>query len=387
MARRLTLLLLAAGVGLGATLPLGAFYGTPVDWQGARDLGLGGMRFSEPGPGAVFGNPGLLGLCDRPAVSVTYGLGWSSEQRTRVVYDEFENAIGETVVADNLGMNGIPGPLAAVAPVLGRLGVAVGVSAARDFTYRYSVELRDDFYNVIGEDRVEATGTLWDAGLGVGVRAFDWLSVGASGGYRFGTRELESRTVRVPDTTRTYESGKPSGIRYSAGLVARPLEPLWLDASFRGGTGLAEFTSADSTSGQALDLAEPMEVRLGLRYQAPGVLPSRVMAEVSYETWSSVDTLYSDVFTFRAGVEHRMLNSVRLRYGLGIAPLAWDPTVQVIQLGGGVGFDTRLAKVDCGVRFERDVIGPGQFRGELTPDDLTVYETNAVLAVSLSREF
>lgn len=386
MARNLILFLLSAGIGFGATLPLRAYYGTPVDWQGARDLGFGGTLVSEPGPGAVFGNPALLGLCERPALSLTWGLGWSSEQRTRIVYDQFENAIGETVVADNLGMSGIPGPAAGVVPLFGRLGVGFGFSAARDFTYRYRVELRDDFYNIIGEDRVEATGAVYEGALGVGGRVFDWLGVGASGGYRFGTRELESWAVRLPDTNRTFETGKPSGIRFSAGLAVRPLAPLWLDASFQGGTGLSEFTSADSL-GAELDLDEPARARLGLRYHAAGVLPSRVMAEASYETWSAVDTGYSDVFTFRVGVEHRMLNSVRLRYGLGIEPLAWDPTVQVIQLGGGVGLDTKLVTVDAGVRFERDVIGPAQFRGELVPSDLTVYETNAVLAVTLSREF
>jgi opacity protein-like surface antigen len=386
MARRLTLFLLIAGAAGAAVLPLRAYLGTRTDWQGARDLGFGGILRSEPGPGAVFGNPALLGLCDRPAVSLTYGLGWSSEQRTRVVYDEFENAIGETVVADNLAMNGIVGPVAGVVPLFGRLGIGAGVTTAYDYGYRYFKQLRDDFYNVIGEDRVEGSGAVYDAGLGVGGRVSDWLGVGVGGGYRFGSRTLETWTIRVPDTAMTTESGKPSGIRYSAGLAVRPLAPLWVDASYAGATDLAEWRSADSLV-DAMAQVQPWEARLGLRYRAPGPLPSRVMAEVSYQGWSAVDTTWSDVFTFRAGVEHLMLNSVRVRYGLGIEPLAWDPTIQVVELGAGVGFDTRLAVIDCGVRFQRDVIGPAQFKGELLPSDLDVYETNAVLAVSLSREF
>ena len=387
MLKRLAICSIALTVGLaGATvLPLRAYYGTRIDWHSARDLGFGGMSRPEPGPSGVFGNPALLGMADRPGVELSYGLGWMSEQRARTVYDQFENAIGETVVADNLSMTGIPGPLAGVYPLFGMVGIGAGVAPAIDFSYRYYKEQRDDYYNVIGEDRVEGTGTVYQAGLGVGVSPVDWLSAGVGGGYLFGNRSLESWSIRYPDTSRYAETGNPSGIRYAAGLAVQPLSRLALDVSYRGGTGLSGWQ--EGTTDEDVSLSEPWRAQLGLRYTATGVLPSNVMAEVGYESWSAVDTTFSDVFTVRAGVEHLMLNLVRVRYGFGVEPLPFDPTVQVAKVGAGIGFDTKLAEVDFGVLFVRDVIGPAQFYGDLEPDDQTVYETGATIALSVSREF
>jgi len=128
-------------------------------------------------------------------------------------------------------------------------------------------------------------------------------------------------------------------------------------------------------------------VKLGVEYQAPGALPSRVMAELGYEMWNGVDTSLTNLLVVRAGVEHLMLNFVRIRYGFAVEPQPFDPTVQTAQVGAAVGFDTEFLKVDVGARFRRSVFGSSLFRTPLNPSDQTVYETGAELGLTLSREF
>ncbi len=386
--RRILSVLFLAGlvVSVRAALPLRIYWGEQTSWRNARDLAFAGMNRFDPGPGAVFHSPAQLGFVDRPGVELSYGLKLSSEQRTRTVYDQFENAIGEVVVADNLGTAGIPGPMAGVFPLFGKGAVGVGIGPVIDFSYRYYKEFRDDFYNVIGEDRIVQSGTVLNAGLGFGFRPLSWLSLGASGGYMFGSRELESWSIRYPDSVYEHESGNPTGIAYSAGLCFQPLSRLSLDLGYCGSTELSNWQDGDSVS-EAVSLARPWDVRFGISYQGSGILPSRVMAEVSYRAWSDVDTTYSNILQARAGVEHTMLNFLKLRYGFGVEPLPFDPSIQLAQVGAGVGFDVGLARIDVGAMFQRDVVGPSLFHGTLTPEDQRVYETEAVLAVTVSREF
>ena len=379
------MLVLGVGAALWGGMPMRTYWGRSIDWHNARDLAGGGTARFDGGPGAVFGRPARLGFATDPAIELSFGLRSANEQRTRTVYDRFENAIGEAVVADNMHLAELPGPLAVSWPLFGMGAVGVGFAPVLDFSYEYSKEFRDDFYNLIGEDRVEQTGMVYDAALGLGFRPLGWLSIGAGGAYRFGSRDLQGHTIRYPDTTRESESGNPAGFAWSGGLALRPLARLVLDVGYNGGTELAGWT-VDSLAGD-VNRAQPWVALVGIAYAAPGALPSRVTGEVAYTAWSGVDTSWSNVITARAGVEHTMLNSIKLRYGFGVEPLAFDPTVQVAQVGVGLGFDPGLVLIDVGALFQRDVIGAGLFHGDLTPDDQHVYETWTTFAVTISRRF
>jgi len=369
-----------------ADVPLAAYWGERVAAGSARDLAFGGLARIEAVPSAWFSTPAMLGFMARPAVEASAGLALAQEQRTRIVYDQFENAVGEVVVADNAHSNLRLGPVSVGVPLFGVLGVAAGVRPAVSYDYDYYKEYRDDFYAIIGQDIVHQSGTLYAGGLGFGVRAHPKLGIGAGAAYLFGSRDLEITTIRMPDTTLEHESGTPAGIAYNAGLSVEPLSRLLLNAGFSGGTKLAGWRKADSAQ-TAIDRKQPNAVKLGLAYQAPGTLPSRVMAELGYEMWNGVDTSLTNLLVVRAGVEHLMLNFVRIRYGFAVEPQPFDPTVQTAQVGAGVGFDTELLKVDVGARFRRSVFGSGLFRTPLSPSDQTVYETGAELGLTLSREF
>ncbi len=378
-------LVLALVALAAAEVPLPAYWGRPVPGS-ARDLAFGGLARLDAGPSSWLAAPAMLAFAARPAAEVTAGFNLAQEQRTRIVYDQFENAVGEVVVADNAHGSARFGPLAVAVPLAGRLGIAAGIAPVASWDYDYYKAYRDDFYAIIGEDIVRQSGTLYAAGLGVGVKAHPKLGIGATASYRFGARRLDITTIRQPDTTFELETGKPSGIGFGAGLAVEPVARLVINAGYSGGTKLAGWRQADEGHA-AVDRAQPHAVKLGLAYQAPGALPSRVMAELGYELWHGADTTLSNTLVARAGVEHLMLNSVRLRYGFGVEPEPFDPTVQVVQAGAGVGFDAGIMKVDIGARFTRDVLGSSLFRTPLNPSDQTVHESGGELALTLSREF
>ncbi|HDQ99427.1 MAG TPA: hypothetical protein ENN51_03980, partial [candidate division WOR-3 bacterium] len=318
----ISLVLLAAGAfgaGFPPDLPAAAFWGRPVSWSGVRDIVPGVVGF-EPGASELFLRPARLGFIGRGGFEVGGGSRIMSEQRTRLVYDQFENAIGEIVVADNLSGSWYAGPAAVAYRVAEPVLVAAGIRPVTDYKYDYYKEYRDDFYVVIGTDRVEAEGLLYEASVGTAVRPVSWLALGVSGGYRFGSRRVRVETMRVGDSTALYEEGgRPRGIGFAAGLAVEPLAGLRLDAGFDGGTRLDEWRSAAGEDA-ALERNQPWQARVGVAWFAAGVLPSRVSAEAGYVGWTGVDSVWSNVLTVRGGVEHSFVNGLRLSYGAGVEP-------------------------------------------------------------------
>jgi hypothetical protein len=382
MKLRITVLFVGMVLVAAAQVPLHDYLGDEVIWCNARMLASGGVYGLESGASAAFANPALLGFARRPAAELSYGLKVAAETRTRIVYDQFENSLGEIAVAENMHGSGIPGPLAAVYP-LAPIAVGAGIAPVRDFNYTYLKEYRDDFYVKTGEDRVEQSGVLYNGSLGVAYNPVDWLAVGARGGYQFGSRRYESWQIRGADTTYFVDTGKPAGIGFGAGLAVKPIRRLAIAADFSSGMQSDKWSEADS----GYVGKYPWSARLGLSYRVPGTLPSTVTAEARYKAWKSVDSTMSDLVVIRAGVEHTLLNFVSLRYGFGVEPQPYDPTIQRLNAGFGLGFDVGVAKIDVGALMTHDVIGPTDFSTPLSASDLKVYENRSHFAVTISRSF
>ncbi len=378
------LILLLFSGSTHALMPLRNYWGERITIYSARDLAFLGS--SGPGSGAsiLFSRPALMGAMVRPSLELTYMANIVSEQRTRTVYDEFENTLGEAIFADNVTAAGLPGPLAVNYPVLRGLVVGAGVARIVDFQYRYRKEYRDNFYALVGEDRIVQTGEIFVGGAGVSYRLAEWLAVGASGGYVSGRRNLESWEIRIPDTTYWYESGKPEGVAYTGNIVVGLSSRVQGSLGFVGPLKLFKW---QTSPGSRVDVVLPWRVLADVSYRAAGKLPSRVLLEVGYSAWRSLDSNYAGVLDVRAGVEHTMLNFVKLRYGFGIEPSPFDPTIQRVGVGTGIGLDAGVCFFDFGAMFRREVVGDGLLRGEVTPEDQKVYQTGTVLGITVSRGF
>lgn len=369
-----------------ASVPLRDYWGAELTWHSARTLAGGGHAGLMAAPDALFGNPAALGFLRGPELEITYGLGVADEERTRIVYDSYEKAIGEVTVADNISAHALPGPAVGAFP-FGRFCGAAGVAPARSFGYSYLKEYRDEYYEKIGEDRVEQDGIVYAASAGLAVAPFSFLSAGGRAAYHFGSRRLRVRSVRGTDTVIVTESGRPAGMGFGLGLVARPKERLAFGLDFESGVSYARWTEPESQPEASEARMYPWSARASVNWMIPGVLPANVSAEARYVRWHGADTSLSDLLVLRGGIEHLMLNLVRLRYGFGVEPTPSDPAVQAAQLSFGVGFDVGKAKVDLGAMFGRDVIGSELFAVPPAESDMKIYENRSLFAVSVSRAF
>lgn len=388
--RAAIIVVIVAFCGIGrAEVPLREYMGVEAVPAGSQVLAGATEAGLSSGLGAVFGNPAALGFACRPAVLLGYQVVLTAEERTRVVYDQFENSLGEAAFADNTAAHGVFGPVAG-AIRFGPVGVGAGIGQVRDFVYSYVKEYRDDFYVKIGEDRIEQSGAIYAANVGAGLSLTRWGAFGARVGYQFGNRRLSIRRFLGRDTILQSESGSPIGINGGAGVAFRVTSDNSLTVGFDLDAGICYrhwLHSESSGVGVTTSRRFPSSGRLAISWQIPGTLPARTDAELRYAMWRLVDTTLGNVLVCRVGVEHLMLNFVRLRYGMDVEPLPFDPAVQVAQFGFGLGFDVGRLTIDAGLAFERGIIGAELFRVPLPESDVRCYQNRSVFAITLSREF
>lgn len=375
--------------GAAAEVPLREYFGVEAVTAGSKALAGGAQAGLSLGPGTVFGNPAVLGFVSRPALLLGYQLVLISEERTRVVYDQFENSLGEAAFADNTAAYGDFGPVAGVVR-LGTVGFGAGVGQARDFDYDYVKEYRDDFYVKIGEDRISQTGAIYAATFGAGTRVSRRVALGARASYHYGGRYLSSRRLLGKDTIEQRESGNPTGWSGGAGAALRLTSnnSLMVGVDFDAGIRYGRWLESESSGIRfTTDRRFPWSGRLAVSWRIPGPLPARTDAELRYAAWHLVDTTLSNVMVCRVGVEHLMTNFVRLRYGMEVDPLPFDPAVQTARFGVGLGFEVGRLTLDAGLGFERAVIGAELFRVPLSDSGVRCYQNRSTFAVTLSREF
>lgn len=375
--RLLPAVLLSTGVTV-AQVPLPDYFGSELRFTNARTLATGGATALDVGPGAAFANPALL-ASGRSMVEGSFGLVTNAEQRTRVVYDQFDNTLGELAVAENISAHGIPGPLTG-SWRRGAIGVGVGVVPVRDFGYRHLREYRDEFYVKTGEDRVVQAGVFYQAGAGFAYRPLEWFSAGIRAAYGFGGRSYESWRVRGPETTYVHDEGRLGSTGFGVGLALEPVRRLMLGIDWASGIIVDAWSDAESAA-----FGYPWTGRAGVRYRAPGSLPSTFSAELDYTGWHFVDSTLSSVLAVRAGVEHIMLSFARLRYGFSVEPEPFDISVHRLGAGVGVGFDAGPIRIDLGALFSRVTLDAYGFSVPLSEADLKVHGNRSSIAVTLSR--
>ncbi len=347
-----------------ANLPLRNFWGEDVI-KGQGD--------------AILLNPALLGFVFQPKISFGLEAGFLTEERTRFVYDQFENTIGEAVIADNIGSSWVFGPLMVSYPWR-RLVLGAGVTPVRDFRYVYFKEYRDDFYVKVGEDRLVQDGAIYRGDVRMAFLPWEFLSLGAQVGYLWGSRELSALTIQIPETTSYVVREKLGGVGWSIGAGWRPLKRLELDVSYRSGV---KFPSNDTPSLRGL----PWSGIVGLNYKAAGDLPSNVHLFAGIEGWQMIDSSLRNVFFVRMQVEHLMLNLVRLRYGLGWEPLFADVKVNRSTAMLGLSFDVGKWQVGVDGSFSREQLSAEHFFLPVVPEDVRVYANKFILKTSVGYGF
>lgn len=382
----------AAGYNI-PNLPADWWLGQRLELPDARSLALGGVTAAVGSPFGFLANPALVVMRFdqfntpplpetnlRPTVGLAGGLGVRTEQRTRMVYDSYDNAIGELAVADNTASSPFVGPVVVQLPIH-PLVLGLGALPARDYRYQYRQEIRDDFYHLVRVSELVVSGQQLHAGLALGYDVARIVGLGAGVYYGFGERHLDS--VQAGVLSSIYRC-RQQGMGIRLGLLFHPGSALRVGIGYTPKTGAVFPKSADST---VLALTEPMSAVLGLNYFAAGQVPTGIYLQLNYDDWRGLDSSpLNSIISLRAGVEHRLLNEVVLRYGFGLHPSAVEPTVQSGSVALGIGFATDLGNVDIGGSLQRRMFTNGPLL-PAEPISLRVYQTAWRLAVSISRGF
>ncbi len=355
---KVLLSLLAGGAGAFANVPVRNWWGEELSVE----------------PSGIFSYPSKMKSYRGAAVFAGLGSGMLSEKRTRLVYDQFENTIGEAAYADNISWSRYFGPFAAVYQWRW-FGFGAGLARVRDFSYQYLKEYLDDFYVKIGEDRVEQSGGIWSGVFGVGYSPVSWLEIGAGGRYLYGQRRLEQIHIRVPETSAVSLTTSFRGVGWQAGAGFVSRAGWKVDACY---LSAVRFGGGDSASLRKL----PWCAGIAAELNVPGALPAKMFAEAKLSGWSGVDSGFRNVLSVRTGIEHRLLNRVRMSYGFGVAPLFSDPAVHRLLGQFGLGFDVNRLRLDFNLQASREELDAEDFARPMEPADLRVYQDRICLTLN-----
>lgn len=372
-----------------ANIPTDWYFGRVRDFTSARSLGLAGISTIIPSPAGMLINPALIGLIKQPSFELSADLTWTSEKRTKELYDQFENTIGEISVADNMFTNTKLGPVAAVYPMSAfggaRVSFGLGYEPVIDYNYYFTKELRDDFYQLIGDYEIKTTGQTQGINFATGVNLNKLLSIGAGLFYSFGSRGLFLRDTSTQDTWQQINSLDVNNLHFNFGAVSSLGErfKLGLDYQSRGRDQWTYTVIPEEPIKQHWSNS----LGIGTSYAFPGEIPTNAQAEIRYTFWTKQDTTlpYANNLAIRVGIEHIMFNGVSLRYGFGVIPSSIKLIQPSVLVSLGLGFDVQSVKIDIGGNLKRRTLTSENFYYPI--DEERVYQTFGDVVLSVSKSF
>ena len=344
-------------------------YGSPAATLGAEADAMAGTGVAVYRGGiSARLNPALLTSEKSRRVDGSLCLYQDHEDRFQSLWDSFESYVADTAIASQRSHYFDTGFGAALRAGRG-LVVGAALSTLYDWTYDFDEEILDpdpgaDVYDTILEQRsFTSDGRLRALTLGVAMSTPDErLSVGVSGNYAFGTRELTRSRRFAQDQDDSYtitEEFDYSGFNAVLGLYAKLTPRLELGAAWE--TPLTVSGDQDyvaTVRNVAADTLETVasardgEVKYPNRYRIgftlyPRSEPRTVFtAEMIFSEWTMLeDDLYADdaqprledTVDVRVGVQHTFYNGVPLRFGFRRLDSYTDPEAGASFFTTGIG--------------------------------------------------
>ncbi len=375
---------------------------------------------------SVAGGRRLLNLLANPAnlaampdgllVQAGFGVTMNDDQRSTPLYDSFDSVVDEATYASNTNNWNDFSAAAAYGYEMGVRTVFLGLHRAkvRDYNAHYEEEVRTDdnsdndtYPPVIAWNELDSDGELNATGfdLSVQCRRFDfwnWIALGFTYEIFDGDRTWEKRVVWteaardsvqtfvLPDDATKIDS-KWEGSRWRLGALAQLNDRLAVGAAY---TAKATLDETDKTrylthddeilysdgygavTETTADYILPASVRVGLSYRPRNFWQTYVNLDAEWVKWSDVSDVYDDAFRWYLGVEHRVWQSVPLRFGFRWETSPLDNSIAMPTITGGAGFEVmdNLA-LDIALHYTHRTY----HAGDLFPDgyyDDTQYSTD-----------
>ncbi|HFE65464.1 MAG TPA: hypothetical protein ENK14_13780 [Caldithrix sp.] len=369
------------------SFPVGQFRQFPD----ARSLSLGGAgSVSLASPGAMLYNPAALTQIGS-TVSAQFSLSSRKleERRSFPLYDRFDSNVGDGIYAIN--NNWFLQPEGAVAlriPLSGLEGltVAVGSFIEIDQDYRYDEEVRKNIFGdpLVAYNEVKYDGTLrrYAGAIAFQMPGVPKLALGFQAGLLDGSLKY-LKQVNYIDTSRqdiVYSANRTlnnTPLHFSLGATYRANERI------TGGFHVflpytVEYSATDAAGNELMEsIGYPLRLNAGFEYRARQELQARLNMDIGYEFWSSVDYTgvydrtavnnltdqfgvlvpytqdLSDVFSFKAGIEHIFFNRIPFRVGMQYRNSYQQRGNTSTLLSAGTGFFGQNWRVDAAAAFSK----------------------------------
>jgi hypothetical protein len=375
-----TILLVLAVAGPAWSAPqINTEYGDQMPWLGAdiNAMASTGAAVYRGGMSNLF-NPAFLAVGKTHRLDAGVTGSSEHEDRFQQLYDTFDNVVADVAIASNRNTYWNTGfGLALHDPDAG-LPITVGLSLADRYPYSYTFEeeVRDPFYGssprdgILEERTRKVTGVLRALSLGVGADLIDWLSIGGSVHYNYGTRkeEINQRfyTGDQDGLSSSFEQ-KMTGVNFTVGLRGKVSERVVLGVAYEspldasGTWNLAHYESWDDPNNN-VSLEDsyadsyyryPQILRGGITFY-PQTDPRTVFtADLEYMPWQKFeqklgegeevdleleDASLEKVYDVRIGLEHTFYSGVPLRFGFRHFTAYSDDEAHATIFTGGTGF-------------------------------------------------
>ncbi len=393
-----------------AGLPEIMWLGNPASSASAVSYGMGECGFMEASALGILENPSLLGIAGNGLqVEFSAGMDFFVEKRTRLVYDQFENSIGESEYAFNRGIDFLPGGVALAVRGWGGLpesfAFAAGWRVPSFFGYSYERTVRDDAYVITGNEELDVTGMLNEFVLAVSFIPSDVFSFGLAGGYVTGSRDVTWEVTHVDpslDSTFSHRSESMNGIVTRGSILFAPHRRVFVSAALEYPMPLSISPRSDGDpvtwnvlSETDYDLDMPMTLRLGSIYIPGNSLKSRFIGGFFWSSDGSLefegDNLgLKNSWGVNAGVENTLPGGPVARFGFGYRRSPQASALDRMSFTAGLGFCVGEWNLDVGASFSPDRWRQTEITGlpSFVPgDSLTIEETDTRVMISISRVF
>jgi hypothetical protein len=372
--------LISSQVGINYGLvPTDWYYGRFFSYTSTLSLATGGAVLFEPS--AINPNPLSRGA-PYSIISAAYNIGTLNERRTRYLYDQFDNTMGEIAVTENTFSRGKLGLFKCLLPWR-FFNLELRLIPYSSFDYYFYQEFRDDYYTKIGEEELKLQGDIYNATILVGREWADKLGMGGGINYLFGKRNYYyQRIITGGVSVPTVFSSTPKGIGFTIGISYTPFERLNGIIYYNHSVALKDLVS------DGRELKYPSVLQFNLSYLAPSEIPTKLGVYLSYANLTHLDPKLDKSYKVGLGVEHTMLNLVSLSYGFRIesAGLNSRPVSAIFCLGGT--FDIKPAKCELGIEISRRELLPENFTIPNMIEADKIYENiiNILMGIKLPFE-
>ncbi len=353
--------------------------GDPAQFSEARSLAMGGVISVLDEPSSFSKNVAALGLISNVAISLSLRGLFYNERHSLRVYDEYNNNMGLATIFDNSVQDYVLNQAGLVLPWKNvRLGLTY--RPEWDFGYKSYAEVRNEFYQLITTEQTISAGAINNFKQGLAL-SFSSLKFGLGHSYFFGKRDFHYEKYDYTTQHRETDNyqnkfnggGFDFGTLFSYDIHLRSGFAISLPYSIKFGNSQYDY---------------PAQCRLGLLYQPPLMIPSKIVCEIEIYAWNIVDSTLNNIYSLHFGFEHKAGKDYYLRYGFCLAPDYRNDEIYLTGLSFGLGWALEPIAIDFGYGFSRKNFLARDFNelNFLRPQNLHIEETTHTFLLTLSSK-